>query len=140
MLSKKAKYGLKAIINLGKNSNGKPVLISEIAEEERIPKKFLEVILLELKNSGYLQSKKGKGGGYYLVKKPKEIFIGDIIRILDGSLAPVKCVSKTAFEACRDCKDVETCLVRWIMKHVRNVISDVLDKRSLYDLINKVKY
>ena len=140
MLSRRAKYGLKAVINLGKNSNGKPVLISEIAKEEQIPKKFLEVILLDLKNHGYLQSKKGKGGGYYLVKKSKDIYIGDIIRILDGPLAPIKCVSKSAFVACRDCQDAETCLVRWLMKHVRNVMSDVLDKRSLYDLINKAKY
>ncbi len=140
MLSKKAKYGLKAIINLGKKPYGKPVLISEIAREEQIPKKFLEVILLELKNNGYLQSKKGKGGGYYLVKKPKHIYIGNIIRILDGPLAPIKCVSKSAFVPCSDCKDAETCYVRWIMKYVRNVISDVLDKRNLYDLINKIKY
>jgi Rrf2 family protein len=140
MLSQKAKYGLKAMVNLAKNSNGKPLLISDLAKEEHIPKKFLEVILLELKKHHFLQSKKGRGGGYYLLKKPEQIFVGDIIRVLDGPLAPLKCVSKTKFVPCEDCSDIENCYVRWIMKHVRNVIADVLDKRTLEDLINKVTF
>lgn len=130
MLSKKAKYGLKALIILGERYGKEPVLISEISEVEQIPKKFLESILLDLKNKGYLQSKSGRNGGYWLIKKPKEIFLGDVVRLLDGPLAPMQCASLTAYAPCSDC-DVNICKVRFLMKDVRDAISNILDKRTL---------
>lgn len=138
MLSKKAKYGIKAMLYLGEKYGNKPVLISEIAREQNIPKKFLEVILLELKKHHLLESKKGKGGGYFLVKNPGEIPMGEIIRVLDGPLAPVKCVSARFFQACSECIDVENCRVRWLMKDVRDVIANILDQKYLSDVINKI--
>ncbi|MFZ1288733.1 MAG: Rrf2 family transcriptional regulator [Melioribacteraceae bacterium] len=136
MLSNKAKYGLKALIPLGKNFDKQALLISEISESENIPKKFLEQILLDLKNKGYLQSKSGRNGGYWLIRKPQEIYLGDVVRILDGPLAPVQCASLTAYAPCQDC-DVETCKVRFLMKDVRDAISNILDKRTLFDMINE---
>ena len=102
MISKKTKYALKGLIYLARKYDQGPILISDLARYERIPKKFLELILLSLKNNGVLQSKKGKGGGYYLGKHPKEISIGNVIRILDGPLAPVPCVSESAYENARN--------------------------------------
>src|SRR5512133_3895543 len=97
MISKKTKYGLQAVLALARAYGEGPMLIAELAEQERIPKKFLEAILLQLKNVGVLSSRKGKGGGYALGKAPSEISIGQIVRILDGPLAPVECVSVTAY-------------------------------------------
>jgi len=96
MLSSKAKYGLKAMVYLARHADDGSVLIADIAEAESIPKKFLDAILLELKNRGYLSSKKGKGGGYTLAKPAQQIMVGDIVRVLDGPLAPVQCVSRTS--------------------------------------------
>src|SRR5205809_7495432 len=90
MLSMKAKYGLRALLSLARQENQGPVLISELAEKESIPKKFLELILLDLKNHGILQSKKGKGGGYSLSRRPEAIKLGRVIRVLDGPLAPLQ--------------------------------------------------
>ncbi len=101
MISKKTKYGLNAVIYLAKEFDKGAVLISDLAEDEKMPKKFLEAILLELKNRGILQSKKGKGGGYTLAKSPKEITVGEIVRALEGPLAPVSCVSQTAYQKMR---------------------------------------
>lgn len=111
------------------------MLISEISREENIPIKFLEVILLELKNHGYLESKKGKRGGYWLAKKPEEIFLGNIVRLLDGPLAPTLCVSLTAYKPCNECIDVAKCNVRLLMRDVRNAISEILDKRTIRELM-----
>lgn len=135
MLTNKAKYGLKALHYLAKNNTGESSRISEIAESENIPKKFLEAILVDLKKKGYIQSKSGKGGGYWLIQKPEDIMLGDVIRLLDGPLAPVRCASFTAYLPCPDCNDVENCEVRLLMTDVRNAISDVLDNRSLQDLL-----
>jgi len=101
MLSKKSKYALKALMVLAKEYGQGPVLISDVAQRAGIPRKFLELILLELKNQGILQSKKGKGGGYFLAREPRAISVGHIIRILDGPIAPLPCVSKTAYMRCR---------------------------------------
>jgi Rrf2 family protein len=135
LLSRKAKYGIKAMIVLGKRYGSHPVLISEIAREELIPQKFLEAILLDLKKHRFLESKKGKGGGYFLSRNPKEINMGEIIRVLDGPLAPVRCVSLRFFEPCSECKDIEGCRVQWLMKDVRDNIANVLDNRYLSDVI-----
>ena len=136
MLSNKAKYGLKALMYLGKYYAKENVQISEIASKENIPKKFLEVILVELKRFGYIQSKTGKNGGYWLIMNPKDIYIGDIIRKLDGPLAPVRCASVTAYLPCLDCSDPEECKIRQLMRDVRDAISDILDKKTLADLVS----
>lgn len=134
MISKKTKYGLQALLALTRSYGAGPILIADLAEKERIPRKFLEAILLQLKNVGILQSRKGKGGGYSLGKAPEEISVGQIVRILDGSLAPVECVSETAYRRCTECHDEATCGVRLVMKDVRDAITNVLDHTSLLDM------
>ena len=131
MLSHKAKYGLKAAFYLARRYDEGPVLISEMAQAEYIPKKFLEHILLELKKHGILTSRMGKGGGYSLAKTPDKIYLGQIIRVLDGPLAPVQCVSKFAYVRCVECKDERTCEIRKVMKHVRDATAHILDHTSL---------
>src|SRR6202790_198035 len=103
MLSNKSKYGLKALLLLAQEAGGGPVLVSELADRDRIPKKFLEAILLELKRRGVVHSRKGRGGGYFLRRKPAEITFGEVIRVLDGPLAAVPCVSKLAYMKCVEC-------------------------------------
>ena len=139
MLSKKAKYALKALLVLAEEYNQGPVLISDLAEKEGIPKKFLEQILLELKKHGTLQSRKGKGGGYFLGKAPESVTFGQIIRILDGPLAPVPCVSQMAYQRCEECKDEATCGIRMAMKEARDAISTVLDGVTLSDALKKME-
>jgi Rrf2 family protein len=112
VLSRKSKYGLKALLVLAQKGGTEPVLISELADRDAIPKKFLEAILLELKRHGVVQSKKGKGGGYFLRRKPAEITFGEVIRVLDGPLAAVPCVSQMAYMKCTECVDEPTCGVR----------------------------
>ncbi len=131
MLSKKAKYGLKAMFYLAKKYGKGPILISDLAEEEHIPKKFLEIILLDMKRQGLLMSKMGKGGGYELSKHPDNIFVGQIVRILDGPLAPIPCVSKTAYARCAECKNEKTCEIRKIMMQVRDSTAAILDHTTL---------
>jgi Rrf2 family protein len=135
----KTKYGLHALLHLCEKYNCGSVLIADLAREERIPKKFLEAILLDLKNHGILESKKGKGGGYQLARHPSEINLGQVIRILDGPLAPVSCVSQTAYKRCKECKDEHHCGIRLVMKEVRDAMANILDKTSLADMILKVK-
>ncbi|CAH1667066.1 MAG: Rrf2 family transcriptional regulator [Chelatococcus sp.] len=131
MLTKKGKYGLKAIVHLAKLQRGQSALVADIAEANNIPKKFLDAILGELRNAGYLHSKKGKGGGYMLAKPAEDIYIGDVIRVLDGPLAPIQCASRTAYRPCDDCPDERRCAVRIIMLDVREAISGVLDNYTL---------
>ena len=138
MLSRKAKYGLKALIHLAQRAGEGPVLIEELAEAERIPRKFLEQILLELKKKGLLVSRKGRGGGYQLGKGPDAIFMGEIIRVLDGPLAPVPCVSVTAYGKCDECLDERTCGIRLVMQEVRDGIAGILDTTSLADVLRRV--
>ena len=134
MLSNKAKYGLKALIYLADN-RGRAVQSAEIADAQRLPKKFLDAILLEIKNLGVITSKKGKGGGYQLARPSDTISLGHVIRALDGPFAPVPCVSRTAYARCADCPDEEGCAVRPIMQEVRDAISTVLDNRTLEDML-----
>jgi Rrf2 family protein len=131
MLSKKAKYGLKAMAILAKEYGNGPLLIGEIAKRERIPSKFLELILLELKKKGFLQSKKGKGGGYYLSKLPESISVGALIRALDGPLALLPCVSQMAYERCAECPDEETCGIRMVFKELRESTVSILERTTL---------
>lgn len=135
MLTKKGKYGLKAMIDLAGLDKGQTAFVSDIASRNNIPKKFLDAILLELRNEGMLRSKKGPGGGYALSKPASEIYIGQVIRALDGPLAPIRCASRTAFEACEDCSDPENCQVRRSMTDVRDAMASVLDTMTLEQFV-----
>jgi len=140
-LSKRGEYGLRAMMVLAApapDGSSPAVQIREIAEREQMPAKFLEQILLALKNAGLLHSKMGVGGGYHLARPPSEISLGQIVRVLDGPLAPVKCVSQMAYEPC-GCPDEETCGLRLVMADVRNAIANVLDGTSLADVTAVVK-
>ncbi|MGP0060429.1 MAG: RrF2 family transcriptional regulator [Beijerinckiaceae bacterium] len=134
MLTKKGKYGLKAMLHLAERAPGEPSLVSEIANSNNIPKKFLDTILGELRNAGFVNSKKGKGGGYTLARPAQDIRIGHVIRVLDGPLAPIQCASRTAYRRCDDCADEKRCGVRLIMLEAREAISAVLDNRTLADM------
>lgn len=136
MLSRKSKYGLKALLVLAQQDGSGPVLVSDIASHEAIPKKFLEAILLDLNRGGVVQSKKGKGGGYFLRRAPAEITFGEVIRLLEGPLALVPCVSQTAYSTCAECVDERTCGVRLAMKDVRDATARILDHLTLAD-VNK---
>ncbi len=136
MLSKKTKYGLKALTYLASKSKGEPVQIAEIAKQENISQKFLESILLSLRKSGFLGSKKGKGGGYYLIKDPKEIPMTSVIRILEGPIAMIPCVSLNFYEKCDDCPDENKCSVHRLMIQVRDSALRVYGRNTLHDLIS----
>jgi Rrf2 family protein len=139
-LSKRGEYGLRAMIMLAgtphENAPLPVVQIKEIAEREKISSKFLEQILLTLKNVGLLHSKMGIGGGYYLARPPSEITLGQIFRTLDGPVAPIKCVSQMAYEPC-GCPDEQTCGLRLVMGDVRNAIANILDNTSLADVVKR---
>lgn len=134
MLSQKAKYGLKAVLALAELGEGKMMLISEIAQQQNVPSKFLELILLELKRHGLVHSQRGKNGGYALSRPPSQITFGQIVRILDGPLAPLPCASLSGYRRCSDCGDEETCAVRLVMRQVRNAVAEILDSTSLADV------
>jgi Rrf2 family protein len=140
MLSKKSKYALKALMVLAKEYGQGPVLISDIAQREDIPRKFLELILLELKNQGILQSKKGKGGGYFLGRAPHQVSVGHVVRVLEGPISPLPCVSKTAYMRCRECRDERTCGIRMVMKEVRDATAKILDSTTLADMLRRVQF
>lgn len=135
MLSKKTKYGLKALAYLACRTDRKPVQIAEIAKHENIPQKFLESILLTLRKAGILSSKKGKGGGYYLMKEPDEIQMTSVMRVLEGPIAMIPCVSLNFYEKCNDCPDEKTCAVNNLMLQVRDSALEIYRKTSLADLI-----
>lgn len=140
-LTKRSEYGLRAMIDMAcwESENGSRfVQIKDIAEREKIPAKFLEQILLTLKNAGLINSRMGIKGGYYLSKSPSEITLGQIIRILDGPLAPVRCVSQIAYEPC-GCPDEETCGLRLVMFDVRAAISNILDRTTLDQVVQRVE-
>jgi Rrf2 family protein len=137
MLSKKSIYGLKAIMNLARNPERGQVLISDLASEERIPKKFLEAILLALKNGGLLSSRIGKGGGYSLLVSPKTLTIGKIIRILEGDLAPVSCLSETNYAKCDDCRDEGSCGIRLVMADVQQAVGTILNTVTLAEMVER---
>ncbi len=136
MLSKKTRYALKAIMLLSEHekSSDQPVVISELSEKGKIPQKFLEAILLELRKTGILHSKKGKGGGYTLGKASKDIYFGQVIRQLEGPIALLPCVSHMAYRRCDDC-DEERCSLRVLFKEVRDTTALILDSTSLARVI-----
>ena len=134
MLTNKGKYGLKAMVYLAGCAPGEPALVTDIAAKNNIPKKFLDSILGELRNAGVVHSKKGRGGGYGLAKSASEIMVGQIIRALDGPLAPIPCASRIFYRRCEDCITEAKCTVRLMMMEVRNAIAEVLDNRSLAEM------
>jgi Rrf2 family protein len=134
VLTKKGKYGLKAMVHLAGLEPGELAQVADIAETNSISKKFLDHILTELRHAGLVYSKKGKGGGYALARPPDEIPVGAIVRALDGPLAPIPCASVTAFRPCDDCPDLKTCPVRLIMVDARNAIANVLDRCTLAEM------
>ncbi|HEU5047465.1 MAG TPA: Rrf2 family transcriptional regulator [Rickettsiales bacterium] len=138
MLSMKAKYALRAMMVLARNEK-RLMQTKTIAQEADVPHKFLEVILSDLRNHGLVESKRGIMGGYNLSKPADVITIGDVIRIMDGPLAPIRCASVTAYQPCDDCPDVAKCAIRSVMKDVRIAISGVLDQRTIKDMLSLPK-
>jgi|TARA_B110000879_G_scaffold159262_1_gene205667 Rrf2 family protein len=134
MLSKKAQYAFRALTTLARNNGNGPLPISKIVKEHPMSVKFLETILLELRKAGILMSKKGKGGGYFLMNPPEKVHLAQIIRILDGPIAPLKCVSLNFYERCDDCNEV-SCGLNKLMAEVRDANLKVLEKRTLRDLV-----
>lgn len=131
MLTRKGKYGLKAAVYLARLPPGYSSPVGDIAEANKIPRKFLDAILGELRHAAILHSKRGKDGGYMLARPPDQISVGDIIRTLDGALAPIACASRHFYQPCADCSDQATCPVRLMMIHVRDAISHVIDHHTL---------
>lgn len=138
MLSQKAKYGLKALLYIADHAEDRGVRGIDISTAENIPKKFLDLILLDLKAQDLVTSKKGKQGGYQLGRPARLISVGQVVRILDGPLAPVSCVSRTAYKRCADCRNENTCRVRIVMGQVRDAIADILDRTTLADMRNSM--
>jgi Rrf2 family protein len=134
VLTKKGKYGLKAMVHLAGLEPNTLAQVAEIAKTNSISKKFLDHILTELRHAGLVYSKKGKGGGYALTRPAHEIRVGAIVRALDGPLAPLPCASVTAFRPCDDCSDLKSCSVRLIMVEARNAIANVLDRCTLAEM------
>ena len=135
MISKKTKYAINALVYLAKMPAKQPILISDIAEHENIPKKFLETILLDMRNAGYLNSKKGKGGGYYLIKDPKDVNLAEVIRYFDGAIGMLPCVTHKYYEKCDECTDENTCGIRHTFLAIRNETVELLKKSTLQQII-----
>src|SRR3954462_2135912 len=135
-LTKRGEYALRALIDFGiAYSLGRPLVkIGELVQKENLPVKFLEQILMQLREAGFIDAKRGKGGGYSLARPPKEISFGHVIRLIDGPLAPIACVSVTAYERCT-CPDEEHCGLRMLMLDVRNAIARILDRYVLADVV-----
>ena len=137
-ISKKTKYGLQALLALARKYGGGPVLIATLAKEEDIPIKFLELILLDLKNHGVLESKKGPGGGYLLSRPPDTITMGSVVRFMEGPLAPISCANEASYKPCEECQDVECCGIRIVMRRVRDAVAGILDETTLFDVVHQV--
>jgi Rrf2 family protein len=135
MLSQKAKYALRALLVLAEAGDDRPVLIADIAERHNLPKKFLEQILLDLKHHGLVQSRRGRSGGYSLLKPASEISFGQVVRIIDGPLAPLPCLSVMAYRRCEDCVDEESCAIRRVFALTHQVTATMLDRTSLADAL-----
>lgn len=138
-LSKRTQYSLRALYALTRKFGEGPVLITNLAQEETIPKKFLEQILVSLKSAGFVSSKKGKGGGYVLAQPPEKITIGSVIRVIEGPLAPLPCASETRFRKCDECVDIQTCGTRIVMRQVRDAMAAILDETTLAMVCKKVE-
>ena len=131
MLTQKTRYSMLALTRLARQYGNGTLMINEIAESERIPKRFLESILLELKKNGYLGSKLGKNGGYFLIKQPNQINLLEIVRLFEGSIAMLKCTSEKFYEPCEHCKDEATCSIRGTFKDIREYTFNKLSQTTL---------
>src|SRR5262249_29115800 len=138
-LSKRTQYSLRALYALARKYGAGPVLITQLSEEEAIPRKFLEQILLSLKGTGLVISKRGRGGGYLLAQPPEEITLASVIRMTEGPLAPLPCASETRFRKCDECVDVETCGTRLVMREVRDAVAQILEHTTLATVCRKVE-
>ena len=140
MLQKKTKYAIKALLALAKDyKENKPKRIGQIAKEEKIPRKFLEAIMLELRHHGYVNSKLGAQGGYFMAKHPEEVMLSNVIRSTGGPIALLPCVSLNFYESCHECKHEETCGLRDVALDVREASIKILSKTSLADIIKREK-
>ena len=139
MLPMKSRYALKALVHLARFGGVAPVPVSAIAEAERIPPKFLEAILLELRNHGILGSRRGKSGGYLLLLAPDKIHLGDLIRLLSGPMAPLPCLSRSAYQRCPECADEGTCAVRLLMAEAHAATMRIIDQTTLADLLQRIE-
>jgi len=135
MLSQKCKYALRALLMLADAKPEELVLVQEIAEQQNVPRKFLELILLELKRHGFVYSQRGRNGGYCLARPADTITFGQVVRSLDGPLAPLPCASVTGYRKCADCTDERTCAIRKVMRSVRDAMADILDRTTLADAL-----
>jgi Rrf2 family protein len=133
MISQKAKYALRALVSLARVGRGESMMIGEISRQQAIPKKFLEQILLELKRAGFVDSRRGRSGGYVLLKAPEQIMYGEVLRLIDGPIAPLPCLSKIAYRKCEDCRDEAACEIRHVFERVTLATREVLDQTSLAD-------
>ena len=138
-MSSERSYPLRALYALSRDYGHGPTLISKLSEEGAIPLQFLEQILLSLKGSGLVESKKGKGGGYSLARSPKEVTIGSVIRMVEGPLAPLPCASDTAFRKCDECEEVRTCGTRFVMRQVRDATAQILDHLTLQQVCDHIQ-
>ena len=137
MLTRKGKYGLKALLHLSSLATAESAPVSEIAEKNNISKKFLDGIMAELRNAGLVHARYGREGGFSLSRPAKDIMVGHVVRVLDGPLSPIPCASKAYYQKCVDCEDEATCQVRLVMLEVRNAIAGILDGMSL-DSMRKI--
>ncbi|MDP1730418.1 MAG: Rrf2 family transcriptional regulator [Devosia sp.] len=137
MISQRAKYALRALIALSRARPEQPVMISEISRGQSIPKKFLEQILLELKRAGLVMSRRGRLGGYVLLRAPEKITFGEVLRLIDGPIAPLPCLSKIAYRRCGDCADESSCEIRRVFARVTIATRAVLDQTSLADAVSE---
>ncbi|MBK8084398.1 MAG: Rrf2 family transcriptional regulator [Devosia sp.] len=135
MISQKAKYALRALVALTRVREGESVMISEISRGQAIPKKFLEQILLELKRAGIVMSRRGRLGGYVLLRAPEEVTFGEVLRLIDGPIAPLPCLSKIAYRRCADCADEASCEIRHVFARVTVATREVLDSTTLADAV-----
>lgn len=135
MISHKSKYALRALLALAARPGGETMLISEIAEQEVIPRKFLEQILLELKRAGLVASRRGKAGGYLLLRRAETVTFGEVLRLIDGPLAPLPCLSKMAYRRCGDCASEQACKLRKVFARVADATRDILDTTTLSDVL-----
>ena len=135
MISQKAKYALRALVSLARAGRGETMMIGEISKEQAIPKKFLEQILLELKRAGIVMSRRGRLGGYVLLRPADKLTFGEVLRLIDGPIAPLPCLSKIAYRRCADCQDEATCEIRHVFAHVVKAQREVLDHTTFADAV-----
>lgn len=135
MITQKAKYALKALVALARAPDGRPSSIRDVAARENIPQSFLEQILIELRRAGLVESRRGKDGGYLLAADPATIGLGRVLRIVDGPLAPLPCLSRTAYRRCADCRDEDTCTVRRIFEEMYETTVSIMDRTTLKDAL-----